>query len=238
MRRPPLLAWALFALASCASTRWDGTVARTGTLREVLVEGRTEGRIGLWRAERPDRWGIGVLEGLAGEIVVADGFVWTATGLSPTQARTEGGVPHGAKAAFLALARVPRWREVVIERPLDLEGLLERARALAREEGWDPKRPLPLRVRGPLEAIELHVLRGACPRVDPKAHPFRADLAPARGTLVGFLAEGAVGELVHHGEAAHLHALLREPATLVGHVDRVRTAAGARLAVPLGSPDS
>lgn len=228
----PLLG--LLLLAGCASSHWDGRVQQHGSVREAM-HGDGRGRVDLVVAARPGRWGLGLLEGAAGEVLVADGYVWIGHGQSPQHARTTAGFPRRARAAWLALARVPRWREHPLPESLDLAGLADLVARLAAEEGWDTSRPVPFTLSGSLSDVELRVARGASTdsgAVDPAAAPFSARFAAANGTLVGVYAPDSGGELVHPGETLHVHALLRQPSTLAAHLDAAWVLPGAVLCVP------
>lgn len=226
----------LAALASggCSSNRWNGKVEQYGDLGAAMG-GSAGAHYPLRHAERDGRWGLGVLAGPGGEVVVADGFVWVGRADSPTQAHTEAGTGYGESAAWIAMARVPRWREFELERSLELEAVGSLAAELGAREGWDPGRALPFVVVGALTDVDVHVARGACPHsgtlpADPA--PFRARFSVAHGTLVGLHAPGGGGALTHPGDTLHVHALLRQPTTLAAHVDGAWVMSGARLRIP------
>ena len=226
----------LVLAAGCAAPRWNGEIEQYGSVQEAM-RGGAPANTGLSVARRDDRWGLGVLEGAAGELVVADGFVWLGLGESPERAVTQVGYRSRAKASWLALARVPAWREQAITRDMDLDALGAFAAQLAAEEGWDIEQPIPFWLLGSLTDVELHIVRGACPHageVPPENQPFQTTFATAHGTLVGLWAPNAGGELVHHGDKVHIHALLRDPTTMAAHLDRAVVRAGSVLRVPLG----
>ena len=228
------LSLALTLLAGCSGSRWNGRVDRSGSLDAVT---RPVG-VGLVAAVRPDVWGLGVLESAAGEVIVADGYVWVGRAIASDQVRTDAGFPPGTGASWIALVKVPRWREEVVQRPLELSDLSDEVARMARGEGWDVASPVPFVVEGELESVSVHVIRGARPvgEADPPAgfQPFRASTARANGVLVGVRAPGADSALVLPGDSLHVHALLREPSTMAAHVDAVRVLPGARLRVPEG----
>ena len=217
---------------------WDGEVQRWGTLREVLRLGETEARVDLTvAADRAHAYGIGALEGVEGEVLVHDGVVWIS--------RVEGDAcrtrrltqPATERATLLALAHVPRWTSVPVERAVPADEVDAFVAAEARRLGLDLDRPFPLVVEGPLSGLALHVLNGACPFAQPLAPddpraPLRRKQERARGLLVGFYSQGAPGELTHHGSATHLHVLLHGDEPLMGHVDAVGLQPGAVLRLP------
>ena len=92
----------LTAFAGCAAPTWNGKVAQWGTMRAVLQEGRTEGRVSLAEACRePHSFGVGALEGLTGEVLILDGVAWTARPDGPNRLHVRSG-DADSQAAFLA----------------------------------------------------------------------------------------------------------------------------------------
>ena len=239
MRPGPVASAVILSLlvVSCASPTWDGELRSWGTVHEVMRFERTAGRVELAEAAAsPAAVGLGALEGLQGEVLVLDGRVWVSR--SAGDARPDARAPKpGERATLLFLAEVPRWLDVEVDRHLAGEELEAFVRAAARDAGLDPRRPLPFVLDGPLAELQLHVTAGRCPRAHPELaddeRPFRAEFGATRGTLVGVFAEDAGGDLMHHGEKAHLHALVGGERPLVGHVDGVVVAPGAVLRLPV-----
>lgn len=230
--RPVVCTVVLLAAAACAvgATR----VESWGTMREVMRDGRTEGRVALGDVlGSPGLVGVGALAGLTGEIAIVDGVAWVAR-LEPGLSCGRGARP-GDRATLLAVADVADWTETTIGRDLsaaEFEALLaERAAApaLATRDVW------PFVVEGELLDVQSHVLNGECPTagaVDPAHAPVRRSFARVTGRLVGFYAPEAAGVLVHHGEATHTHLIVERPEPYVAHVERAGIGAGARLRVP------
>lgn len=221
---------------SPAVAGWDGTVQRWGTLKDVLRKGQTQARVDLSVATTsPHAYGIGALEGVRGEVLVRDGEVWVSR--VDGDACQTGSPADNEQATLLALAHVPAWVEVPVERPVAADALDAFIGAEARRLGLPVDRPVPVLVEGPLTGLSLHVLNGACPFAqplppdDPRA-PLRREAARVTGLLVGFYSEGPPGELTHHGHRTHLHALVARAPLLMGHADAVGLAPGAVLRLP------
>lgn len=231
---------ALFALA-CQSTRPAAAppdaVRSWGTLRQALRDGEVQGRVKLDDAAGVGVWGVGALEGLAGEVTIADGEVWITEGdaVSPVTTRGSGA---GARATVLVAAQVEEWVEVPVQGPVEpahFDAFIENA---ARTHGIDPASPFVFRVDGELTDLQLHVIAGQCPMraralgEATTAPPFELQVALATGQLVGVYAEESAGELCHHGSRTHVHVLLEGERVLTGHVESVGIAAGASLRLP------
>ena len=220
------VALSLFA-ASCATPRWDGSVERWGSLREVLREGQKQGRVTLASALTTDAVGLGALAGLEGEIAVLGG----AARVGRASAERAGNEIATAadQAAFLVLARVPAWRTTQLDAELSLATLDPRA------FGATDARTIPFLIHGDFADLEMHVLRGRCPYAEDDAAgepPLRMTRPRAQGTLVGFWTSEPPGVLTHHDSNVHVHVVLAGPDGVVAHVDSVRVLAGAKVSVP------
>lgn len=240
MERAVLLpSLALTLAVGCRSAGWDGTVRQWGTLREVLHDGKTDGRVRLSvAASRPHAYGVGAVKGLAGEVLIIDGESWVSEARG-ANAQTTRRVDGGAwEAALLAVAHVPAWTESRVDRPVspgEFDDFILRA---ATDAGIDVRRPFPFLIEGPLDSMELHVINGQCPMAAANGDsqdgntPFRRSSRDDSGVLVGFYAEDSGGVLTHHDSKTHVHALVDDDQPVMGHVDAVGVGAGAVIKLP------
>lgn len=225
-------------LAGCASRTWNGDVQMWGTLRGVLHDGDTSGRIRLEEVAGPHCVGIGAPEHLVGEIVVLDGKTWVAQTDGQGVMRTHHPAAPNTMATFLATATVPLWIRERTNARLSLGQLEQSVRAAAAKNGLNPATPFPFVVEGRFSTIELHVLNGRCPFAQPEvdddpAHdPIRIRVNGVRGILVGFYSEGPPGILTHAGTRVHVHAVLQDDRHTAGHVDAVTVEPGAAIGLP------
>lgn len=225
-------------LGGCASGTWNGNVQTWGTLRGVLHDGDTSGKVRLEDVAGPHGVGIGAPEGLAGEIVVLDGKTWVtrADGRGGTQ--TQHPAPPNATAAFLVIATVPRWVDQRTDNRRSLSELEQAVRDAATTIGLNPASPFPFLVEGRFSTIEMHVLNGQCPFTqskgndDPTHDPIRTRTDDVKGVLVGFYSDGPPGTLTHAGTRVHIHALVQGERQVVGHVDAVTVEPGAEIRLP------
>ncbi len=202
-----------------------------GTMREVLRQGRSEGRAEL-TALHGVAVGVGALEGLAGEVTVRDGEVLVSRAPDGPDGRVTVGPPReGERAALLVTAEAGAWDSFPLPACgsyAELEAAVAAALAAA---GFDPAEPTPVRVRGRAASVELHVIAGACPIARPEGPPPWRHRAAGAVELVGVAVEGAAGRLTHHDRSSHLHAVLDDGAT-AGHLDAVALEEGAVLLLP------
>ncbi len=227
MQRAPLI----FSLAlvsfvsSCTAppaNRLRGVTA-WGTMREVLREGKSEGRVGLMGIATSQTVGVGALAGLVGEITIVDGRVLVATARNGTEATEGAPVTRGAttndQAALLVIADVAAWDEIELGACGSYEELDRAIAKQLRLRQVDPTEPTPVRIRGTAKQVELHVIAGACPVASPSGPaPWRHRCHWEQVELIGFYVEGAAGRLTHHTHNSHLHVVAGDR---LGHVDEV-----------------
>lgn len=217
-----------------ASTAKGAEVEVFGSLQAVVAEGDRDGAVDLDRwAGVTDLYGLGLLEDLAGEVVILGGVPIASRADGAAIRTSRGEAAARQRAAFLAVARVPAWRRLTLEARTTLAELEAAVPARARKLGLDLDRPFPFLVYGQAERVELHVVDGA--RIPPGPSTPEAHRAGAvrqvhereEVTVVGF-----------HGLAGartHLRALVpgdRDP-RVAGQVDDLVLAPGATLALPL-----
>lgn len=233
--KPAFLTALLFVAASCAAPTLptEAEVSTWGTMREVLREGQSGGRVALTTLAIKDAVGVGAMADLAGEVTVLDGRVLVAAGgdrdsEGASAPRVRDAV-DGDSASLLVLASVPAWEEVPVG---DCASYGELETAIAEQlgkRGIDLANPTPVRVRGRAQHLALHVIAGACPIANPSGpRPWRFSGPVEEVQLVGFYAEGAAGRLTHHDRSSHLHAVADE---IMGHLDEVALE-GAVLLLP------
>lgn len=197
-RRLEFFSVLFLAMAACSTPpRVAAPEVQTwGTMREVLRQGHSEGRVLLAELGRRNQIGVGALAGLAGEVTIVDGRVLVATadgpveaGAAPTPNAVRGTI-EGEQASLLVLAEVNHWDAIALPDCASYE--------------------------------ELEVsIAGACPIATPDGSaPWRYAGAGGEVELIGFYVEGAAGQLTHHNHSSHLHAIA-EGGQLMGHLDEI-----------------
>lgn len=222
------------AATSCRASPSEPTRS-WGSMREVMSEGQTQGRVSLSEVlDSDDLVGLGALEGLRGEIAILDGVAWIAR-VEDGELRCAAETAPTDQATLLIVTSVSAWTTLVLGddvAPQDLDVLLGR---VARQLGFEAGSPLPFQIEGELVEVEAHVLNGQCPHsgsVAPGREPLRRSYSAVRGRLIGYYAPDATGTLVHHGQSTHVHVIVEAPQVYVGHVDQVGVRAGAVLSLP------
>lgn len=181
----------------------------------------------------PHLYALGPLEGLRGEVSIFAGVPSIARIERETVVTTES---WSARACFLVWTQAPAWSERAPDAmPAGLDGIEREVVALAREAGLDPDRPLPFRVRATALEARFHVLdkRDGLPH-----NPERHEQAKVRRTLdhvaielVGFFSRQHRGIFTPRESNVHVH-LKTADGRISGHLEAIRLAPGARIAVP------
>ncbi|XXX73142.1 acetolactate decarboxylase [Sorangium sp. So ce134] len=207
-----------------------------GALRAIMHEGQTGPAVRIGDVvPGPRAFGIGALSELRGEVTVVDDAIWTSY---PRDDGTIDVRPAGAeeRAALFVVANVARWQEATLDADVPDGQIDARIEALLRERGLDAEGAVPVQVRGGLRELSWHVIDGR--KLAPgggHADHVRASvsgtLPAAEGTLVGFFSKRHHGVFTHMGSNTHFHVLVPER-SLMGHVDSVTLARGARVLVP------
>lgn len=218
----------------------DHGFAMYGALKSVMHQGDYAAKVSVQELLRePGGQGVGALEGLGGEITVADGVAWlsvpTADGDMETT-RVEAGGPD-AGVALLAFGRVSEWSARPLTSATPLPNLGARIEAAAEAAGLPTDRPIPFQVRGVLDSLTYHVIDGSKLPPGPSSHKAHQAAAVVRthegqaARLVGMWSRGHERVFTHMGETTHIHVTVDQPLGS-GHVDAAVVAAGAELLLP------
>lgn len=227
--RAAVLALLACSVAGCGIL--GGGPRVVGSMREVMRDGATQGRVDLADATAgPHTVAIGALEGLQGEFLCIGGDVWIGRAAEPPATTVSHGAGAADRATLLIADDVEQWMMVPLERDRDLAGL-EAQLAQAQAKLGLPE-TFAFVIDGTYSDLHAHVLAGKCPYQDPHVAVGTTTGARGRGLFVGFFTSGPAGILTHHGQRSHVHVKLTEPAPFVGHVDAVVFDAGSTLRLP------
>ncbi|KYF73616.1 hypothetical protein BE15_33295 [Sorangium cellulosum] len=243
----PVGALVLSSIAACApsgetaagpapSAPAAASVRSFGALRAIMHEGQTGPAVRIGDVvPGPHAFGVGALSELRGEVTVVDDAIWTsyARDDGTLDVRAAGAEEH---AALFVVASVARWQEATLDADVPDGQIDARVEALLRERGLDAEGAVPVQVRGSFRDLSWHVIDGR--KLAPgggHADHVRASvsgtLPAAEGTLVGFFSKRHHGVFTHMGSNTHFHVVLPER-QLMGHVDSVTLARGARVLLP------
>lgn len=180
--------------------------------------------------------GIGALSGLRGEISLVDGRYILSYG-----GGCKGSCPaaQAEQSALLGTATVKAWHApVLLPETLIGKALEDFIIAAAKGRGIDTKTPFPLRMKGALVKVEMHVIEA--PNDGFTGHGSKVHMAKQDefkherilGDVVGFYAPSTMhGVLTHPGELFHFH-WIDESRTRTAHLDAFGMDKGAQLVLP------
>jgi len=178
---------------------------------------------------------VGAASGLRAEITIIDGKPLVTYGDPCT------GCPplHFETATLLVTGKVSLWSH-----PISLQDDLT-GHALDRfiieqaiKAGLDMRQPFPIRIRGTLKNVAMHVIKTANPKFgghgagQPMALQEDIRVASIDGEVVGFYApEALLGIITHPGEPFHYH-WVDTARTKTAHLDKFGMAKGSILVLP------
>ncbi len=241
---PVVMILTFICLCSCSSTsevayKHEAHAVKTwGSMREVLREGNTGGRVQLTEVVHAKSMGVGALAELKGEITVIDGVAFVSTFSDERPNST--GVPvtrralDSDQAALLVMAEVNAWKSVELAECSSYEELERKISHCLIQHHFDLFQPTPIRISGIAERVDFHVIAGSCPIAEPEGTPpWRGSVEGDPLELVGIYVEGSAGKLTHHQHNSHLHVI---SGSLTGHVDAL-SLRNATLQIPLKNPN-
>lgn len=220
-------------LASCGGAAPEtGGVRHFGELRAIMHEGLTGPAVQLREVvPGPHAYGLGALSELRGEVTVIDDVVWTAYPTDDGTADVRSSETTDEAAALFVVANVHRWRGVVLDVDVLMDGLDAAIERLAVAAGVDTRQPFPVRIEGTLVDLYWHVVDGrklhrGSSHADHARTAVSGTSSEVQGELVGFYSTQHQGIFTHHGANTHFHAVI--PASrIAGHVDSVGLRKGA-----------
>jgi alpha-acetolactate decarboxylase len=227
----------LVTLCSCAGSSRPTApaapqpdVTTWGSMRALMHEGRTEGRVAIAPLlAAPHVYAVGALAGMRGEVTILDGKPWLAYGdRDAGQPTTDPGIEA---ATLLVASQVGDWTRVTLTEDIAFADLDRRIERLAAQAGVDVEKPFAFLVEGQLSEVHWHVLKGP-PAPGTGRHTENAVVGEADridGTLVAFFSKHHQGVFTHMGENVHAHLVT---ASLAAHADQVSIRASSVLAFP------
>lgn len=180
--------------------------------------------------------GVGAVSGLRGEITLIDGRYVVSYGGG---CKEECPLPHSETAGLLGTGRVRSWHSpILVPERLVGKALEDFITRQAKAKGIDVEKPFPLRLKGTLVDVQMHVIEA--PNAGFTGHGSKVRMAKQdefshpeiTGDVVGFYAPSTMhGILTHPGELFHFH-WIDVPRTRTAHLDAFGMEKGAELLLP------
>ena len=246
----------LVAFSAVAEEVPSNQVIQYGKMHEAIGKKQHQGRVRLDELlKRKHFYAVAALEGLAGEVTVADGKL-TVTSVDSKGKPLPTKVAADAKATMLVGAYISSWSTHEVKKDVKSKDMDRYLEEMAQKAGLDIKQPFIFTVDGEFSDVRLHIINGACPiharmkKIDlpRESSPYEGEMSAIKGKLVGVFAKDAVGDLTHPATSTHAHLIFKDPKSgqvVTGHLERIGLRKGAVLSLPkstkatvmLGAPE-
>jgi acetolactate decarboxylase len=203
-----------------AQKRTNG-VEIIGEMKNVKWKGELSGIINLDTIKnKPNLYGFGPVEYLAGEILIIDGISYKSTVVSPTEIKIE--ETYNIKAPFFAYANIEKWLEKALPNNVQT---LEQLEQYLDEITKSSSRPFMFKLSGTVDTAKIHIVnlpKGSKVSSPKEAHEGQIDyiLANEPSQIVGFFSTEHKAIFTHHDTFLHMH-LITNDRQQMGHLDEV-----------------
>jgi len=196
-------------------------VIATGAMRDVMWKGELYGKIKLDTiTPKKGLYGLGPVEGLSGEILIADGKIYASKVVADSVMKVEENA--SVSAPFFVHAYVHNWR--MIEIPSNINNLKKLEEHLS-EISKNQESPFVFRLEGEIQRANIHVVNlppGSKVSSPDDAHRGQQnfEIKNKRSSAIGFHSRHHKGIFTHHDSNIHLH-LITNDRKMMGHVDEL-----------------
>ena len=210
----------VFLLIVCCSNAMSQVVV-TGAMRDVMWKGQLSGKISMDTILSGNRtYGIGPVEGLAGEIMVFNGIPYTSQVISESAMVVI--ADSTVRAPFFVHSNVTQWKKIQFPPTVtDLKSL----EAHLSEISLNTLSPFVFRIEGKIQDAVIHVVNlpsGSIVQSPDDAHKGQQNfnIANTASSVIGFFSREHKGIFTHHDSFLHMH-LLTNDKKMMGHVDKL-----------------
>ncbi|NBC57914.1 MAG: alpha-acetolactate decarboxylase [Bacteroidetes bacterium] len=224
----------LFLAVSCRESIKLNEVQSVSAMKNVMWKGELGAKIQLDTLNKNGLYGIGPLEGLAGEITIVEGQIYISTVDDNNQIRVEK-QPH-VGAPFFVYTNAEKFKEIKL--PEDVTNLNLLNKFLSKNHDTD--NAYMFKLKGQIESGKIHV-QNLPPNTkvsSPKeAHQGQVDFEIDNKAveMIGFYSNSAHGVYTHHDTNIHVH-LITKDKTMMGHCDATSfNPKSIKLYLPTGS---
>lgn len=190
-----------------------------GAMRNVMHKGELFGTIQLDTiSNKSHLYGLGPIEYLKGEILIADGHSYISKVISSTEMTVV--ETYNVKAPFFVYENVDKWKEVII--PDSIQSIPQLETYLNQTTKVSP-RPFAFRLTATVNDANIHVVNlpeGVQVHSPEDAHQNQKtfNVKNKNVELIGFFSTEHAGVFTHHDTFVHIH-LITADKKQMGHVD-------------------
>ena len=205
----------------------EGKVYHIGAMRNVMWKGELFGTIDLDSLKGiAGLYGVGPIEGLTGELLIADGECFQSRVISESEMKVTSS--FDAKAPFFVYSVVNEWRSFEIpEEVRDMHAIELFLDSITGKAS----RPFVFRIEGIAESGSIHVVNlapGSKVSNPDEAHQGQINYALNNEAveITGFFSTEHKAVFTHHDTFMHMH-LITPNRKKMGHIDALRLAPGS-----------
>jgi acetolactate decarboxylase len=218
-----LLGLTILTLTSCSSKAQHTTndVKIVGQMKNVMWKGQLHGNITLDTiANKTNLYGLGLIEYLAGEILIIDGKSYKSTVTSDTTMKVE--ETYNIKAPFFGYANIAKWTEQNLP---DSIQTIQQLETYLDKVTKNSQRPFMFKLSGTVEQATIHIVnlpkgsKVSSPDEAPKGQK-NYELKNEQSDIIGFFSTEHKAIFTHHDTYLHMH-LMTTDGKKMGHLDEV-----------------
>jgi acetolactate decarboxylase len=216
-----LLLLLLFTTAAVFAQNNRSRVNIVGAMRNVMWKGQLQGSINLDTiSDRKNLYGLGPVEGLAGELLIINGKAYKSTVVSAAEMKVE--ETYKAKAPFFVYGYADKFSQSALPSTINDLSKLE---AYLDDKTKSVNEPYIFVLKGTVNSASVHVVNlpeGSKVSSPDDAHrgqvSYKVENTPVE--IVGFFSRSHQSVFTHHDTFMHLH-LITKNGTIMGHLDAV-----------------
>lgn len=211
----------------------NSSVKIVGAMMNVMHKGELFGTISLDTiADKNHLYGLGPVENLVGEILIADGKSYKSSVVSATDMKVE--ETYSMKAPFFVYENVERWKEIILPDSVQTIPQLESYLGIVNKH---IQHPFAFKVSATVDNADIHIVnlpKGTEVHSPEDAHKNQQvyNLKGKQVEMIGFFSTEHQGVFTHHDSFVHIH-LITADKKQMGHLDELKITKGtAKLYVP------
>jgi acetolactate decarboxylase len=192
----------------------------SGAMKSIMINGDLSAHINLDTLNKAHLYGLGPVAGLKGEIIIADGVIYSSSKNGGKLTNQQNKI---SQAAMLVYSRVEKWKSISIKVSLnnyaELEKLIENT---AKANGYEIEIPFAFKIEASPVSVNYHVIdwkEGSAHSMDNhKQFAYSGQFINEKMIMLGFYSRHHQSIFTHHTTYMHIH-ILDEKTKTVGHLD-------------------
>lgn len=200
----------------------DNTVKVAGAMKNIMWKGQLYGTIDLDTISKKQHlYGLGPVEYLSGELLIADGKSYKSTVLTDSIMKVE--ETYKVKAPFFVYSIVDSWTEQSLP---DSIQFIQQLETFLDQITKNSKRPFAFSLIGTVETATIHIVNlPVGSKVSSPEEVYQVQksyhLQNEQSEIIGFFSTEHKGVFTHHDTFLHMH-LITADKSKMGHLDSLQ----------------